>query len=331
MKRLKELPPDHEVALMTRHLQLLPAGCDESVDGESITDGASCLNDGTLSPTSMVGRVKLAPIFLPPSSLQPTPVADLANVIIGRNVNTLMTESISDGEFEEPEPNILCGIYHTEILCRMVDSGAIICDEASNVVGIDFPEMQRTATAFGKSVEKQVVKKEEEKLSQQVDPSNVTLTPVDDPKEKLVDPNDDAKFGATDSRLKDPEKWKRLFLADKLEQEKRAKEREAAAEARSTCAPPTTSRNADGIVPAPPRQVEAPADPLPPVAIDYNLDQVTLIDPLLLDPPPFMQFLVNDNEEIWALHESYMPSWDQSTGTFHQTGKIYIKLLKYSH
>ena len=297
MKRLKELPPDHEVALISRHLQLIPAGYDESVDGESIADGASCLNDGTLSPTSMIGRVKLAPTFLPPSSLQPTPVADLANVIMGRNVNTLMTESISDGENDEPEPSILCGIYHTEILCRMVDSGAIMCDEASNVVGIDFPEMQRTANAFGKSIEKQV-EKSEEKQPQQVDPSNATLTPKDDPKEKLVDSHDDAIFGATDSRLKDPEKWKRMFLADKLKQEKLAKEREAAKEVRSTCAPPTISRKADGVIPAPGQPVEDPVVPLPPVAIDYNLDTVTLIDPLLLDPPPYMQFLINPDEEI---------------------------------
>jgi len=284
MKRLKELPPDHEVAFISCHLQLIPAGLDESVDGESITAGASCLNDGTLSPTSQSGRVKLAPIFVPPTSLQSTPVSDLANVMLGRNVNTLMTENITDDESEEPEPKILCGIYHTEILCRMVDSGAIICDEASNVVGIDFPAMKRTAADFGKSVEKQVENEKQvkdDKLVNQVGHSNVTLTPRDDPKEE---PDENAKFGSTDSRLKDPEKWKRMFLADNLKQEKLAKERAEAMEAHNSCIPPTTSRKADGTVHAPQPPAVEPANPVPPVAVDYTLQEVTLMLAAVVGP-----------------------------------------------
>ena len=314
-KRLESLPVDHEVAQLGRHLNLIGPASSDSIDGESIMTGIS-LTDRTISPTHQLGRVKLAPTFTPPSADKKQPAADLANVLIGRTIGSIVQKPADDSEelYEEEEPQILVGKNLSEILCRMVDKHGLVCDGSSKIVDINVPAMQGVIADVKKN----------EKLKENPDE---TLTPKTDPREH-PDMNPDGTIGKIiygDWRVTHPERW-RAHCA-KIDAEEAAKAAKAAQlTAGKNDKPSSSCRPADQ--PANPDRQAVPNAVHPPAAVDYTLQEVTLIDPVDLDPAPYMKAVQDANEIVWALDPQFTPQWDQSAGVFHQSGKFSFSIFK---
>ena len=319
-KRLESLPPDHEVAMLSRRLNLIGPPSSDFVDGESIVTGIS-LNDRTISPTSHVGgRIKMAPIFTPPSADKNPPASDLANVLIGRTIGSIIQPAafLSDEAYAEDEPKILVGKNLSEILCRMVDKHGLVCDDNATIVDINVPAMKIAYAEHDESKAEQ-----DKKVEKQDTKLDATLTPKADPREH-PDMNPDGTIGKIiygDWRVTHPERWRAHCAKIDAEEAAKKAKKAALADVNRTEKPSTSScrpTNQPADVPQP----EVPAAVHPPAAVDPTLREVTLIDPALLDPAPYMQAVENADDIVWALDPRFNPKWDQSNGTFHQSSKL---------